>query len=64
MNRKDLMQYIKDNYTLSGAATRILDATLDMINIYGDDDEHKKDMAGMVLDEIGCSIAEIKSFFD
>lgn len=60
MNRKEAMEYLTTNFSLSGEAQRIIDNILYYVELQDLDEDQQYNMLSSLLDGIGLTDEEIK----
>ena len=60
LNRKEAMQYLTTNFSLSGEAQRIIDNILYYVELQDLDEDQQYNMLSSLLDGIGLTDEEIK----
>lgn len=60
MNRKEAMEYLTTNFSLSGEAQRIIDNILYYFELQDLDEDQQYNMLSSLLDGIGLTDEEIK----
>ena len=60
MNRKEAMEYLTTNFSLSGEAQRIIDNILYYVELQDLDEDQQYNLLSSLLDGIGLTDEEIK----
>ena len=60
MNRKEAMEYLTTNFSLSGEAQRVIDNILYYVELQDLDEDQQYNMLSSLLDGIGLTDEEIK----
>lgn len=61
MNKEQFMQYVEDNFNISGEAFRLINNILNYVSAQGESEKEQYNMLCMLLDgTIGLSDSDIK----